>query len=154
MAFNITLNLSKLLESRRACRMADLSKFITHKGKRITDDSDNFEVTSYRVYALIKHDQNFKRWRLSLRSYDFNPITETFTPLEIILPEAWQNVNRDMELTRVILGLLSEDNLIFIGRPSMRNTSIISYNRSYPVDCLRRFGEIMSSSDCRIFVTC
>lgn len=154
MAFNITLNLSKLLESRRACRMADLPKFITRHGKPVIDDSDNFEVTTYHIYALIKHDQNYKNWRLSLRSYDYNPITETFTPLEIILPEAWQNVNRDMELTRVILGLLAEDNLIFIGRPSMRNTSIISYNRSYPVDCLRKFGEIMTSSDCRIFVTC
>lgn len=155
MTFNVTVNLSQMLESGRACKMADLSKFICRHGKPVIDDSDNFEVTTYQIYALIKHDQNFRNWRLSLRSYDFNPITEVFTPLDEIIPVAWQNTERNMKLTKTILGLLSEDNLIFVGRPSMRNTSIIKYNRAYPADCLRKFGEILSLSDgCRIYVTC
>ena len=155
MAFNVTVNLSKLLECRRACKMGDLPKYISRNGKAVIDSSDNFEVTSYQIYALIKHDQNYKNWRLSLRSYDFNPITETFTPLETVIPDAWQTNERNMILTKTILGLLSEDNIIFVGRPSLRNTSIIKYNKNYPADCLRRFGEILTSSnDCRIFVTC
>ena len=73
MAFNITKHVSRLLESKRACCMSDLPAFIARYGKPVIDDSDNFTTTSYEVYALIKHDQNFHNWRLSLRAYDFNP---------------------------------------------------------------------------------
>ena len=133
MAFNITENLSKFLDSKRCCKMSDLPAFISHNGTPIIDDSDNFETTSYEVYALIKHDQNFHNWRLSLRVYNFNPITYDFIPVYDLVPESWLNVRRKMELTKMLLMLLSKDNLIFLGRPSLRNTSIITYNRQ----CLR-----------------
>lgn len=154
MAFNITKHVSRLLESKRACCMSDLPAFIARYGKPVIDDSDNFTTTSYEVYALIKHDQNFHNWRLSLRAYDFNPITYDFIPLYDVLPESWQNARRKMELTRMIITLLSEDNLIFLGRPSLRNTSIISYHHDFSQVSLRHLGEILSADDCRIFVTC
>lgn len=154
MPFNITDNLSKMLESKRACKMADLPNYITLNGKTVIDSLDNFESVSYVVYALIKHDQNYHNWCLSLRSYDFNPITNTFTYLCDMLPKAWQNTKNNMEMTKTILALLSEDNLIFIGRPSLRNTSIITYNRRYSSSALRKFGEILLDDDCRVYVTC
>ena len=125
MGFDVKSNLSELFVQENCCCMSDLPKYIVLN----SPSSSSLEPLERRVYALVQSGLNRGNYKLSLREYIFDRSNGSFRLSGPVLSEAWQTVAVSRCITFHICRLLLDGYIVFLGRPSLRNTLVIR------VDC-------------------
>lgn len=121
MGFDVKHNLSELFVQENCCCMSDLPKHIVLNSPA----SSSLEPLERRVYALVQSGLNRGNYKLSLREYIFDRSNGSFRQTGSIVSECWQTVAVTRSLTFEICRLLLDGYIVFLGRPSLRNTLVI-----------------------------
>lgn len=121
MGFDVKHNLSELFIQESFCSMSELPKQIILN----SPVSCSLMPLERRVYALIQSGLNRGNYKLSLREYIFDRSNGCFSLVGVVVSESWQTVAVTRSLTFEICRLLLDGYIVFLGRPSLRNTQVI-----------------------------
>ena len=127
MAFDVKTNISDIFTQKSCCYISELPSYILSHSP-INHALNPFER---QIYALVQTRCHYGNYRLSLRTYLFNGCNGSFTYLNELLPESWQSISFNRSLKIELLTLLLDKHLIFLGRPSLRNTQLITIDSLY-----------------------
>ena len=127
MGFSVSKSVCSVFTQKRGCLINDLPSFILSSAP-VDPTCSMFER---HIYSLVQVGNNFNNYRLTLRKYLYDGCNGSFHYVCDVLPESWQSIDFNRQLRMEMISLLLSHQLIFLGRPSLRNTQIITFNKGY-----------------------